>query len=1012
MATNENHSPYDSAEANRKTTPTSANQQKPSPLPINWIIPLPTGTVTFLFTDIEGSTPLWERAPEKMAEALKIHNLSLLQAIKTHNGVVFKTVGDSFQAVFPTAPLALNAAIEGQRLLQSASWNELGPLNVRMGLHTGEAELDPGGDEYAVSHTKNRASRLMSAGHGGQILLSQECADLCMRGLPESIVLRDLGPHRLKGLARLERLFQVVAPGLPADFPALQTLDLFPNNLPLELTSFIGREKESAQAQRLLEQTRLLTFTGVGGTGKTRLALHVAGEVLQDFEQGAWLVELARLTDSTLILPSVAAVFGFFEDRADMRLETRLLYHLQNRQLLLILDNCEHMILEAAQLVDKILHATPLVKILVTSREALGLAGEVIYQVPSLFTPDPDHLPPLEDLPGFDAIQLFLERACAVLPGFTLTQANATQVAQICRRLDGIPLAIELAAARVKVFSTEQICQRLDQRFRLLTGGSRSALPRHQALRATIDWSYGLLSEAEKGLLRRLSVFMGGWSLAAAEAVCALPRQDEEVFDLLAHLVNKSLLEVERSGGEVHRYRMLETVRQYAQEKLDESGEFSQMRDRHLDYFLRLAEDFEDSLKSLKNVERVRWLKVDLENFRAGLNWAYGAGSSEQAAQGLRLASSLYMFWSFSNLLGEGLDWLKKGLELLGKEDEKWIRVRAKALRWAADGSVSLDYNQEGGVYSRQSEKLYRRCDDPLALANALITVVNCSIYLEPGHPLQVSESERMALLKEGEAVIRAANDELGLFMLFQTKLWAVWDKEYALNESQFVELRSLVRGTIFEGVEYHFLAVLAERRGDFGKSFEYYQKSLEFYMQSGLKGAISFNLLSLAGVALNLGKKEQAQAYSQRCAALAIECGQKSLLSSAMNFLIRFCLDNGEYQQVGKYLLMDLSSASEFEIPTLVAHCLLPLVSAAEKMLQSAETPRFLGYIEKNLVSFWAGDWTISIRHHYEHISAEVQARMGETAFRAGFEAGKNMSREQVLAEARLLAEKVSHFQ
>ena len=380
---------------------------------------LPTGTITFLFTDIQGSTPLWEREPEKMAAALQVHNAALRRAIESNGGVVFKVVGDAFNAAFSTAPQALKAAIDGQRALESAPWNELGPLKVRMGIHTGEAELDPDGDEYAVSHTKNRVSRIMSAGHGGQILLSEETADLVRRKLPEGVTLKDLGEQRLKGMEWLENLYQVCAPGLPQDFPPLVTAITHPNNLPVELTSFIGRSDEIAHLSNWIAQGshRLVTLTGSGGTGKTRLALRVGTEALTVFPDGVWLVELAPLADPGLVAKTTAQALGLQEVSGTL-IETVLSGYLHNKRPLLILDNCEHLLEECSRLADLLLKKCPHLHLLATSREILGVAGETPFHVPSLAAPDPKHLPDLEQVACFDAVRLFLERAEQAAPGF------------------------------------------------------------------------------------------------------------------------------------------------------------------------------------------------------------------------------------------------------------------------------------------------------------------------------------------------------------------------------------------------------------------------------------------------------------------------------------------------------------------------------------------------------------------------------------------------------------------
>ena len=481
----------------------------------------PSGTVTFLFSDIEGSTALWEQSADSMRPALARHDSLLRQAIEAGGGYVFKTLGDAFCAAFATAPEALAAALSAQIALAGEGWELPTPLLVRMALHTGSAEER---DADYFGPPLNRVARLMAAGHGGQVLLSEVTQALVRDALPRDVTLGDLDLHRLKDLGRPERVFQLEHPALPADFPPLRSLDnpALPNNLPQQVTSFIGREKQLAEVKALLDRTRLLTLTGSGGSGKTRLSVQAAADVLDQYEGGVWLVELAALADAALVPQSVADVLGV-KEQAGGTARQGLLDWLRPKRLLLILDNCEHLVTACAVLAAEILRLCPRVRLLASSREPLGVVGEQVYRVPSLSLPDPKQPQTVESLSQFEAVRLFIERAQAVQYSFSVTDANAPAVAQICWRLDGIPLALELAAARVRALPVEEINTRLDHRFRLLTGGSRTALPRQQTLRALIDWSYDLLNEEEQTLLARLSVFAGGWTLEAAGGVCADP---------------------------------------------------------------------------------------------------------------------------------------------------------------------------------------------------------------------------------------------------------------------------------------------------------------------------------------------------------------------------------------------------------------------------------------------------------------------------------------------------------
>jgi predicted ATPase/class 3 adenylate cyclase len=615
---------------------------------------LPTGTMTFLFTDIEGSTRLWAQQPEAMDPAVSRHFALAAEIVVQHDGIVVKhrLEGDSLFAVFPRALDAVAAAAALQRALHAEPWPAAISLRVRIAVHTGDAVVRDGDYLGAVV---NRCARLRSAAHGGQVLLSSVTQELVRGHLSQGLSLRDLGAHRLKDQLEPEHIFQLLHPDLPADFPPLRSLQAFVHNLPRQLTSFIGRDGEMAEIKQLLSKTALLTLTGAGGCGKTRLALQVAADVLEEFEEGVWLVELAALADSTLVPQTVAAALGVREEPGRPLTET-LIDYLRPRQVLLLLDNCEHLLSASAQLADTSLRACPRLRVLVTSREGLGIAGETTYRVPSLSLPDLQHLPPVAALSQFEATRLFVDRAAAAVPSFTLNEQNAPSVAEVCYRLDGIPLAIELAAARVKALPVEQITRRLDDRFRLLTGGSRAALPRQQTLRATIDWSYDLLSEAERMLLRRLSVFAGGWTLEAAEAVGAGEGiNDDEVQELLTTLVEKSLVLYEEQRGEA-RYRLLETVRQYSRERLLESGEMQVVCSRHASFYLNFAEQAEPELRRSDQVGWLNRLDVEHDNLRAALEWSLLGDN--QGEVGLRLAGALWWFWLVRSHFTEGRNWL------------------------------------------------------------------------------------------------------------------------------------------------------------------------------------------------------------------------------------------------------------------------------------------------------------------------------------------------------------------
>ena len=658
---------------------------------------LPTGSVAFLFTDIEGSTRRWEEQPNAMRESLANHDRILRAAIEAHNGVVFKTVGDAFQAAFANNPDAVAAALDAQLELGKATWGETGPLRVRMGIHVGAAEAQ--GDDYATTPTLNRVARLMAAGYGGQILLSQSFVDAVRGNLPARAGLRDLGRHRLKDLSRAEQIFQLTYPELRPDFPALHSLDAFPNNLPVQLNSFVGRTREIARVKDLLHtpSTRLVTLTGMGGSGKTRLAIQVAGELVEHFFEGVWLIELEALTDPAFIVPRIATVLGVREDRGQELIDAVCEY-CKSLHVLIVLDNCEHLIDGAVRVVERLLETSQELKILATSQEVLRVPGEVTCAVPTLSLPGPKTPRDNEHLQAYEAIHLFAERANSSDPNFNLNEHNGSLVVQVCQRLDGIPLALELAAARLRVLTLDQIASRLDDRFSLLASGSRTAMPRHQTLRATVDWSYDLCSESERVVWRRISIFANGFTLDAAEAIVgdgSVPQS--QVLDLLGALVDRSLVVTDVSK-DVARYRLLSSIQEYGRIRLGESGETQALRDKHRNYFVAFAERAEPELRRGEQAQWLDRLEAELDNLRAAMDWSL---ESDQGETALRICGALANFWLSRSHISEGLMSIAKALAVSAGQ----TAMRAKALN--AEGN--LTYTR--GDYAHALESYHKGLD-------------------------------------------------------------------------------------------------------------------------------------------------------------------------------------------------------------------------------------------------------------------------------------------------------------
>lgn len=840
---------------------------------------LPTGILTLLFTDIEASTRLVQLLGHRYPDLLADHHRILRETILAWQGNVVDTQGDAFFAVFTEAQQAVAAAAAIQRTLAAHPWPDGLQVRVRMGLHTGEPTLT--NDGYYVGLDIHRAARICAAGHGGQILLSQTTCNLVLADLPFGISLRDLGQHRLKDIDRPERLYQLIIPDLPADFPDLRSLELFVHNLPVPLTSFIGREKESAEVRRTLASYRLVTLTGPGGTGKTRLAIRVATELLPNFADGVRFVELAPITNPNLLPQTVAGVLGLREEPGKP-LERTISDHLRHRTMLLVLDNCEHLVDAAATLVTALLTHCPHLKILASSREPLGVTGELSYFVPTLALPPTGSrvLPPVETLTQFEAVRLFIARAEAILPEFAVTKENAPAIAHICHRLDGIPLAIELAAARVRTLSLEQIMARLDDRFKFLSGNNHRAVPRQKTLRALIDWSYDLLTPTEQILCQRLSVFVGGWSLEAAEAIVSddtiLPAAD--VLDGLDRLVHKSLVTIIREPGQPLRYAYLDTIRQYAREKLLESGGTETIRQQHFTYFLAQVEEAEHHLIGHKQVTYWRWLEREMDNIRAALQWASGdeQGASVwlpqpvwSAEEGIRLAAALWWFWFLRGFLNEARSHMRRLLDRAQHEPGFPPRLLAKAFSRISLITYYAGDRTQATQLAESAIPLCQQVEDwnGQALAYFVLGEVARS---------RKAYAQSQPYYQQSYALFQKAGNEWGIALVLNLQGWkAVLQGQYDQAEAiglECLRLRRKIGVTVGVAAALDLLGTVARIKKEYDRAEALLQESL--LLVKGLQPSYTTNitLIQLGHVAHVKGEYARAAAYYSEAMGLSRE--------------------------------------------------------------------------------------------------------------------------------------------
>ncbi len=888
-----------------------------------------------------------------MARALRRHDELLAAAIGQAGGYVFKTIGDAFCAAFATAQAALAAALAAQRSLSAETWPTGRPIRVRMSLHTGVCEER---DNDYFGPVVNRAARLEAVAHGGQVLVSGATAELLSESLPEGVTLRDLGLHRLKDLGRPERVFQLEAGFLQPSFPPLASLDNpeLPNNLPGQLSAFVGREPELIQVRSLVASSRLVTLTGSGGCGKTRLALQVAAEVLGTARDGVWFVELAALTDAEQIPEAVAAVLGLADQGGQQPLPESLIEALREQDTLILLDNCEHVIDGAAKFCGQLVRECPRLRILATSREPLGIDGEHVYRVPSLSLP-PGEAESVDAIAASDAAALFLDRARAQDPGFVLHDASARLVASVCRRLDGIPLALELAAARLSSMSLQQISDRLDQRFRLLTGGSRNAMPRQQTLQAAVDWSFGLLNEPERDVLRRLSVFAGGFELEAAEMICAADSVDPfDVLDLLGALVSKSLVLAERTPDSV-RYRMLETIRQYAAQELLRSGgedEVAASRDRHARYYMRLAEEAAPALAGPGQAHWLRRLDTEWENLRAAASHLAAGARTDDV---LRLGVWLQRF-AISRGHCDVLTWLQGAVESAGPAPGVLLADALLATGLVIETLLRMDADAHA-VAERCGERglaMARELGDRRLEARALLVLAGVAHFRG-----DLDQVRRLG--KDGVAIARQIGD---------------------LH----------LRGEMLD-------CICAGRPGEEHRRLR--MEALDCYRQTGDDMFAANEMHMIYGLDVQEGLLDDARAYITEAIATAAKLGAKIFLYFMQTDLAILLLIEGKHEEAAPVVRSCLLTARRVGLHLDVSELLFGAACVTAWQGDHLRAARLHGAADREMSAALAVrsiSWAGPEQELREREQGSLRRLMGDEEYDAGFRSGAQLSRSQAV--------------
>lgn len=992
----------------------------------------PTGLVTFLFTDIEGSTKLSQEFPDSLQSALDRHHSIMHKTIENYNGFVFKIVGDAFCVAFQNVDDAVKAATDAQLYLAEEKWDHA-VIKVRMGIHSGNTEWN--GNNYMGYITLARTARVMSTAYGEQILISNDAYELCKydfafesKDINSNISFRDLGERRLKDVIQPIRLYQVMVPGLREDFPPLKSLDARPNNLPVQLTSFIGREEVMKEVKNLFSDTRILTLIGSGGAGKSRLAMQVGADMIDDFANGVFIAELAPINDPSFIQQTLMNSFGIKEKGGKTSEET-LKVHLNNKELLLILDNCEHLIKACAETAEMLLSSSNKLKIIATSRESMNCTGEKTYRVPSLTLPDVTVNNTPFHITQYESVRLFIERALAINTEFRVNNENSHALAEICMRLDGIPLAIELAAARIKILSVEKICERLTDRFSLLSGGKRTALPRQQTLKAMIDWSYDLLSGKEKILWERLSVFAGGWTLESAEEICSDENINElEILDLLNMLTEKSIIIY---NIEKERYRILETLKQYGEAKLRDSNEKDKIMQKFLTYFLLLAEKAGQKLNSSEIQIWIEKLETEHGNFQYAIEWSLSSGETEKGA---RLAVALGNYWDIRGFYSTGRQFLNrflinsqainnsllmKVLRFLGilstgqcdyeQARKYFVDCLALSREIGEKHGIAKSLNQLGGTiyfleeyeqaqkYYEESLLLYRELDDKDGLAACLHNFGNTlsglgkfeqgKNYLEESHALRVEIKDKRGmascLLSLGLITYNQDNnDYMKAINLYEDSV--AISREIGLKLELAISLFNI--GDCLESNDYNY-----------ERAVNYFEEALGLFREIGHKTGIANSLHGLGNIAFRQSDFEKAKKLFTESLEIRRETGNKHAVINSLNRLGSAVFSTGNYEEAKKYYKECLQLGRDIIDKTGIVTSLTGIAGILVAENNNQKSAQLLGSVDKVIKSknTLLGKNAMNFS---ESITNLLREKISDEEFEIYFEEGKNMTPEEVV--------------